>query len=100
MIAEETQRLARFHLDIALALFRAREQAGLSVETLAERTGLAIDRILMMEEGDTTSLTEVAQVCDAIGISVASLLPAETDNGLHNGIARAPLKRRPLLTQG
>jgi hypothetical protein len=32
----------------------------------------------MIEEGDTTSLTEVVQLCDAIGIAVASVLPEGT----------------------
>jgi len=79
MISDQTQRLARLHLDIAHALYQARERAGLSVDTLAERSGLTSDRIVMIEEGDTTSLTEVAQVCEAIGISIASVFPLLSD---------------------
>ena len=79
MIADQTRRLARFHLDVAHALYRAREGAGLSVETVAERTGLTPERVVMIEEGDTTSLTEVAQLCEAIGVSVAQVLPRQDE---------------------
>lgn len=73
MNATQARALARFHLDVAHALYQAREQAGLTVEATAQRAGLSLDRVLMIEEGDTTSLTEVAQLCQAIGIEVAQL---------------------------
>ena len=79
MISDQTRRLARFHLDVAHALYRARERANLSVETVAGHTGLPPERIVMIEEGDTTSLTEVAQLCEAIGISIAQVLPQPTE---------------------
>ena len=75
MISDQTRRLARFHLDVAHALYRARERAGLSLETVAERTGLTPERVVMIEEGDTSSLTEVAQLCEAIGVGVAQVVP-------------------------
>jgi transcriptional regulator with XRE-family HTH domain len=81
MISEQTRRLARLHLDIAHALYGARERAGLSVEDIAERTGLTAERIVMVEEGDTTSLTEVAQMCEAIGIRIADVIAEATDQG-------------------
>lgn len=96
MISDQTRRLSRLHLDVAYALFLSREQAGLSVETLAERAGLTSDRILMIEEGDTTSLTEVAQVCEAMGISIASVLPETTDRMQHNGNVPKVSHREPV----
>ena len=78
MNPDQARRLARFHLDIAHALHQAREQAGLSVESLAERAGLEPVRTLEIEEGDTTSLTEAAQVCDALGIGIATLFAERT----------------------
>ena len=78
MNADQARKLARLHLDIAHALYRTRENAGLSVETIAARTGLPSDRIIMIEEGDTTSLTEVAQFCDALGVAFRDVLPQES----------------------
>jgi transcriptional regulator with XRE-family HTH domain len=72
---EQARKIARFHLDVAHALYRSREQLGLSVETVAERAGLTPDRIIVIEEGDTTSLTEVALFCDALGVAVSDVLP-------------------------
>ncbi|MGH2614042.1 MAG: helix-turn-helix domain-containing protein [Thermomicrobiales bacterium] len=84
MISDQARRIARLHLDVGYALFRARELAGLSVETLAERTGLTPDRIVMIEEGDTTSLTEVAQMCEAMKINLASLFSETTERTRRN----------------
>ena len=77
-IESQARRLARLHLDIAHALNRARERADLSVSAISERTGLTVERIVMVEEGDTTSLTEVAQMCEAIGINIADVFATAT----------------------
>jgi transcriptional regulator with XRE-family HTH domain len=71
MYSDHAQRLARFHLDVACTLFQARDRAGLTVDALAERSGLTPERIVMIEEGDTTSLTEVGQLCATLGIGIA-----------------------------
>jgi transcriptional regulator with XRE-family HTH domain len=73
--SDQARRLAQFHLDIAHALYRARERSGVSIDELAERSGLSPDRVLTIEEGDTTSLTEVAQICDGLGVSVVAVMP-------------------------
>jgi transcriptional regulator with XRE-family HTH domain len=75
MISDQTRRLARFHLDVAFALSQARERAGLTVDELSELSALTPERIVMIEEGDITSLTEIAQICAALSISIASVLP-------------------------
>ena len=79
---DQARRLARLHLGAAHALYRARELADLSVRVISNRTGLTTERLMMVEEGDTTSLTEVALMCDAIGISMTEVfadLAKETD---------------------
>ena len=58
--------LARFHLDLAQALSERREALRVSIEDLSSRTGLAVDRLEMIEEGDTSSLTEIVVLCNAL----------------------------------
>lgn len=96
MISDQTRKLARFHLDIAHALYQARERAGFSVETLAERSGLTPDRVLRIEEGDTTSLTEVAQFCMAMDIRVADLFFGASDVLQHKGQVTRAAQRTPV----
>lgn len=79
MNAEQARKIARLHLDVAHTLYWARERSGLSVETVADRAGLPPDRVITIEEGDTTSLTEIAQLCDAMEITVASVFPDSSD---------------------
>ena len=78
MNSDQARNLARLHLYVAHALYRSREQSGLSVETVANRAGVSPERIIMIEEGDTTSLTEIAQLCEAMGIDIASVFPEST----------------------
>ena len=61
-----SRELAKLHLDLAHALFSRREAREMSVESVAEKTGLPVARIMMIEEGDTTSLTEIALLCHAL----------------------------------
>lgn len=84
MISDQTRGLARLHLDVALALYQARERANLSVEAIAELSGLSPARIVIIEEGDTTSLTEVALLCHALGIAIASVLPEDANSEQFN----------------
>jgi transcriptional regulator with XRE-family HTH domain len=77
--------MARLHLDVAFALYQARERAGVSVEQLAERAGLTPERVLMIEEGDTTSLTEVVLICDALALPVAGLFSESTAGDARQG---------------
>jgi len=70
-MASETDRaLARLHLDLAHALYTEREAVGRSVEDLAAAAGLPAERIVMIEEGDTSSLTEVALLCHALQVEL------------------------------
>lgn len=63
-----SRELAKLHLDLAHALFLRREARGMSVEELADQTGLPAARIIKIEEGDTTSLTEIALLCHALDV--------------------------------
>lgn len=40
---------------------------------------MSAERLIMIEEGDTTLLTEVAQLCNAIEMSVPGVLPDVRD---------------------
>ncbi len=70
-MASETDRaLARLHLDLAQALYTQREALGLTVEQLRTAAGLAAERIIAIEEGDTSSLTDVARLCRALDVEL------------------------------
>lgn len=70
-MASETDRaLARLHLDLARALYTQREALGLTVEELKTAAGLAAERIIAIEEGDTSSLTDVARLCHALDVEL------------------------------
>lgn len=89
MTNDRERRIARFHLDLALALFRAREEAAVSVADLAERSGLTSERLVAIEEGDTTVLSEIVLICDALEIAVASVIPDEARSvERYDGVAR------------
>ena len=66
MTSETDRALARLHLDLAHALYAQREALGVSVEALADKTGMPAKRVVMIEEGDTSSLTDVARLCHAL----------------------------------
>ena len=63
--------LARLHLDLAHALYMLREEAGFGVEELADRSGLSPAEILTIEEGDTSSLSDVARLCNALNAGLS-----------------------------
>jgi len=62
--------LARFHLDLAQALGHRREALGISIADLSSRTGLSADRLEMIEEGDTSSMTEIVVICNALEVEL------------------------------
>lgn len=66
MTSETDRALARLHLDLAHAMYARREALNLSVEQVAMAAGLAAERVVAIEEGDTSSLTEVARLCHAL----------------------------------
>jgi transcriptional regulator with XRE-family HTH domain len=66
MSNDKNRKLARMHLDLAHEIYCRREDLGVTTEELAEATGLTPDRIVMIEEGDTSSLSEVAQLCQGL----------------------------------
>lgn len=66
-MTEDTIRsLAQLHLDLARALHGLRLDRDYSEQLLAERAGLSVDEIRMIEEGDTSSLTDIARLCNAL----------------------------------
>jgi len=74
-----TRRLARLHLDLANKLFQLRTERGQEIAEVAATTGIPAERIEMIEEGDTTSLDEIARLCSAYQVSLeiaAELEPA------------------------
>ncbi len=62
--------VARAHLDLASALAERREALAESIEEVARRAGLSPERLEMIEEGDTTSLTEVMHLCHSLGLAL------------------------------
>ena len=70
MTEDRNRALARMHLDLAHALFERREDLRLSLAELSQATGLETERLEMIEEGDTTSLTEIAQLCAALDVTL------------------------------
>jgi Helix-turn-helix domain len=67
---ERDRRVARAHLDLAAEIHRWRVAFGYDVAALASRAALPPERLEMIEEGDTTSLTEILRLCDALGVSL------------------------------
>jgi len=70
MSNDGSRKLARMHLDLAQALYRRREDLGFAVEDLADSVGMTPERIVMIEEGDTSSLSEIAQLCQELRIEL------------------------------
>lgn len=67
---DTSRTIARAHLDLASELSGRREALGYSIETTAERSGVSASRLEMIEEGDTTSLTEVMRLCQSLGLTL------------------------------
>jgi ribosome-binding protein aMBF1 (putative translation factor) len=65
---EAARAVARANLDLAAALHRQREALGLSQEDAAAKAGLTVHRLEMIEEGDTSSLTELLRLLSAFGL--------------------------------
>jgi len=62
------RQVARAHLDLAAALARRRDLLEYELDELAARAGIPAARLAEIEEGDTTSLTEVLHLCAALGL--------------------------------
>lgn len=62
--------VARVHLLLASSLAARRDGLAESIEEVVKRSGLSTDRIAMIEEGDTTSLTEVPLLCRSLGLTL------------------------------
>ncbi len=63
--------ISHMQLELANLLYQRRTSLGWSVEELAERSGVDGSRIEMIEEGDTTSIAEVASLCAALSVHLA-----------------------------
>ena len=67
----ETYRaLAKADLDLALVLQQRRESLGLSPDDLTRASGIPVDRLEAIEEGDTTTLAEVLRLSHALGVRI------------------------------
>jgi len=77
MSVDNSKRLARAILDLAHSLSLVREARSLSIEQLATRTGLAVDDIEMLEEGDVSDVSILLRVIDALDAHV------ELEPGFH-----------------
>lgn len=58
------------YLDLAHSLYRLRSESDFSEEDVGERSGLSVDEIRMIEKGDTSSLTGIARLCNALNASL------------------------------
>ena len=67
---EMTRRLARLHLDIAHELYQLRIESQREIEDISQAAGLSAERLEMIEEGDTTSIEEVARLCSVYQVSL------------------------------
>lgn len=66
---EFAKRLARLHLDTSHKLYQIRTEKGYSTEEAATMAGISVQRLEMVEEGDTTDIEEIARLCAAYGVS-------------------------------
>lgn len=62
--------VARAHLEVASALAKRREELGKSTAEVSADADLPLDRLEMIEEGDTTSLTEILRLCHSLGLTI------------------------------
>ena len=67
---DTNRRLVRARMELGNALFERREALGLSIEALAERSGVPARRLDMIEEGDAPSITELQRLCRALSTRV------------------------------
>jgi transcriptional regulator with XRE-family HTH domain len=64
-------------------LRRLREEAGLSLRTLAERAGFSPSLISQIENGQVSpSITSLGQIASTLGVSLADLFAATAESGV------------------
>ncbi len=100
---ETTRRLARLHLNIAHELYQLRIASQREVEDVAEAAGLRVERLEMIEEGDTTSIEEVVRLCAVYQVSLeinAEFEIAIRKNHLSPGSATTPSFQRHSVMSG
>jgi transcriptional regulator with XRE-family HTH domain len=67
---DRNRAIARAQLELASALSQQRDRLGYSLEQIEQRTGISVDRLQMIEEGDTTSLPEVLALADEMDLAL------------------------------
>jgi transcriptional regulator with XRE-family HTH domain len=67
-------------VDVATRLRELREARGISMRTLATKSGLSANALSMIERGKTSpSVSTLYKLADALGVSITAFFGAETD---------------------
>ena len=67
-------------VDVASRLRELREGRGISMRTLAVKSGLSANALSMIERGKTSpSVSTLYKLADALGVSITAFFGAETD---------------------
>ena len=67
-------------VDVATSLRELREARGISMRTLATRSGLSANALSMIERGKTSpSVSTLYKLADALGVSITAFFGAETE---------------------
>ena len=67
-------------VDVASSLRELREGRGISIRTLATRSGLSANALSMIERGKTSpSVSTLYKLADALGVSITAFFGAETE---------------------
>lgn len=70
MTDQISTQLAEMHLDLAQAIYDRRAELAIEVQDVSALSGISSERIEMIEEGDTTSLAELAVLADALKLTL------------------------------
>ena len=67
-------------VDVASSLRELREARGISMRTLATKSGLSANALSMIERGKTSpSVSTLYKLADALGVSITAFFGAETE---------------------
>lgn len=67
----DLERLVQIHMDLAARLSEIREAKHVSVERLSAACGVPVERIELLEEGDTSRFDDILRVSMALSVSVS-----------------------------